>query len=190
MMIVAATCQVLIFGWIIGARRGVAEMNYGADFRVPRFVAFVIRFVTPTFLIVVLVMWAGTKLPSYWNGMNPEYKGLEARRNTYVDAIEEHFADEKLTEKQLEARAVSLLGPEGTPIAVASLPEWLRPEEAKAEEKGAAAAEDASIARFVFLGILVFYILLWVLSDLACRYRIKPMIERAENAGINSGAQI
>jgi SNF family Na+-dependent transporter len=190
MMIVAATCQVLIFGWIIGARRGVAEMNYGADFKVPRFVAFVIRFVTPTFLIVVLVMWAWTNLPSYWHGMDPEYKGLEARRTAYVTAIEEHFADEKLTEEQLEERAVSLLGPEGTPVTLASLPEWLRPEEAKAEEKGAAAAEDASIARFVFLGILVFYILLWVLSDLACRYRIKPMIERAENAGINSGAQI
>ena len=56
-MILAATGQILIFGWVIGAERGVKEMNRGAAFKVPWFMPFVIRFVTPLFLIVVLVMW-------------------------------------------------------------------------------------------------------------------------------------
>ncbi|MCH9001426.1 MAG: sodium-dependent transporter, partial [Planctomycetes bacterium] len=54
MMIVAALGQVLIFGWVVGAGRGIKEANRGADFQIPPFMVFVLKYVTPTFLITFL----------------------------------------------------------------------------------------------------------------------------------------
>ncbi len=183
MMIVAATCQVLIFGWIIGAARGVEEMNRGADLRVPKFMAFVIRFVTPTFLLIILVMWSYSKLPTYLDGMNPQTQGLTARHATYQEAVTAHYAEAELTEEAMTARIEELLGAKGDEIDAGTLPPWLQESHDAAEEAGRQASSDANIARLVFLGIVLFYILLIVLSDLACRHRIKWMIQQAERAG-------
>jgi len=70
-------------------------------------------------------------------------------------------------------------------VNVGALPEWLKTSQAEAEEAVSAARADANTARFVFLGILLFFILLYVLSDLACRNRIGQAIARAEQSGIN-----
>ena len=190
MMIVAATFQVLIFGWIIGAERGVKEMNRGADFHVPRFLAAMIRFVTPTFLIVILVMWSYDKLPDYLDGMNPRKQGTAAARAVYTRAIEGryHFPlyrifVEALDEEAIAAKVTELLGPEDQTIDVATLPDWLRSREKQAEESRQTAMHDANIARFVFLGILIFFIFLFAMSDIACRNRIGAMIQQVEGSG-------
>jgi SNF family Na+-dependent transporter len=183
MMIVAATFQVLLFGWIIGARRGVAEMNRGADFQVPSFLVYIIRFVTPTFLIVILVMWSYEKLPGYLDGMNPRKSGASAVRNAYTEAITEHFASEELDDEALGAKVAAILGPEDQAVDIATLPLWLRASDQRAEADREAAAADANIARFVFLGIVVFFILLIALSDIACRNRIGAMIRQTEGGG-------
>jgi len=180
MMIIAATFQVLIFGWIIGAERGVEEMNRGADVRVPRFVAFVIRYITPTFLIAILVGWSYTNLPGYLDGMNPVMQGSLARRTAYVEAIGEHYQGENLDNDALQAKVTELLGDEGAPIDANSLPQWLQATTATADQRHEEGAADANIARFVFLGIVLFFILLFVLSDIACRNRIGRVIEQVE----------
>ena len=186
-IIIAATCQVLIFGWVLGAERGVEEMNRGADFRVPKFIAFIIRYVTPTFLIVILIAWASINLPDYLRGMSPETAGLSAQRAVYVGAISERFADEEFSEEELENKAAELLGAEGAPIDPATLSPWLLEKEKEAEAARIEGGKDANIARFVFLGILVFYILLVALSDIACRTRIKRTLEQAESGGEGLG---
>jgi hypothetical protein len=198
MMIIAATCQVLLFGWIMGAERGVREMNRGADLQVPRFIAIVIRFITPAFLLIVLVMWAYTHGPDYWHGMDPERQGALAKRGVYVDTVGDHFADEELSDEQLTQRIEGVLGPEGAPVDETLLPDWLAsvtvevtedkslPIAEFAAETASKAATDAKIARFVFLGILAFFILLVALSDIACRNRIGRTIEDAERAGLDS----
>ena len=38
LLFVLATIQVIIFGWVLGADKGFAEMHKGAEFRLPGFV--------------------------------------------------------------------------------------------------------------------------------------------------------
>jgi hypothetical protein len=56
---------------------------------------------------------------------------------------------------------------------------------AKIAEAARAAVVDANVARFVFLGILLFFLLLYVLGDVACRNRIGRTIAQAEQSGID-----
>lgn len=196
LMIIAATCQVLIFGWIIGAERGVREMNRGADLHVPGFIAILIRYVTPLFLIVVLVMWAYTYGPDKLRGMNPSAQGIAAARDVYAEVIKDHINGEGLNDDQLAERVEAILGPENEAVDTDTLPEWLKfapieLEEGRfvtsteaAAEKASDAADDATIAMLVFLGIVGFFILLIALSDIACRNRIGRTIEAAERAGV------
>jgi NSS family neurotransmitter:Na+ symporter len=49
--------EVIIFGWIFGVKRGWQEMHKGADFKVPKFFRFVFKFITPAYILVILVVW-------------------------------------------------------------------------------------------------------------------------------------
>jgi hypothetical protein len=180
-MIVAATCQVLIFGWVIGATRGVREANRGADFPLPRFMPFVIRYVTPAFLIIILGAWSYTTFPRYIRGMSPDRAGTVAARGVYENALVEHFADEELSPEALKEKTGQILGAEGVPD---SMPEWLNELSAQAADARAEAEGDAGVARFVFIGLLVFFALLLGLTDIACRNRIGRTIRAAEASGV------
>lgn len=274
-MIFAATGLVIMFGWVIGAQRGVKEMNRGADFRVPRFMAFVIRFVTPAFLLVILVTWSWAKLPGYLNGMNPTVQGPKAARAkaeealALPDVLVRTLTDSALADEDALGAAVfdavdsvaspgdrdelaqwaaglrestramrfagpaerdaylaqkararlGLLPPLGAadvPLVVAGLmadDETLTPRQlvrrvvrltqksgdepdpamvgfviaVRKKMAGAAgrASFDAMIARFVFLGIILFLLLLYVLGDVACRNRIGRTIAQAEREGVD-----
>lgn len=184
LMIVAATCQVLIFGWVIGAEKGVREMNRGADLRVPRFMAFMIRYVTPTFLIVILVAWSWNRMPDYLDKMSPTYQGNIAEREVFDDAISEHYARLELDATNIDETTLEILGPVGEAVDTPRLPQWLQSTRTKAREAREEAAGDATVARFVFVGIVVIFILLVALSDIACRSRIGRMIEEAERRGV------
>jgi NSS family neurotransmitter:Na+ symporter len=100
MMILAALGQVIIFGWIIGAERGVKEANRGADIKIPRWMPPVIRYVTPTFLIVILGMWCYHNGPDRLKAMSPSLQGeiaekaAYADRGTYRKALSEMLEDE------------------------------------------------------------------------------------------------
>lgn len=54
-LIVFALAEVLIFGWIFGIDRGWAELNRGADLKLPTLYKHVIKYVTPVFILVVLI---------------------------------------------------------------------------------------------------------------------------------------
>ncbi len=54
-LIVFALAEVLIFGWIFGIDRGWAEITKGADLRLPTLYRLVIKYVTPLFILLVLV---------------------------------------------------------------------------------------------------------------------------------------
>jgi len=53
-LIVFALAEVLLFGWVFGIERGWAELTRGADIALPRIYRFVIKYVTPLFITVVL----------------------------------------------------------------------------------------------------------------------------------------
>ena len=54
-LVVFALCEAIIFAWIFGMDRAWEEITRGADMKVPRLFRFVIRYVTPSFLLVVFL---------------------------------------------------------------------------------------------------------------------------------------
>jgi hypothetical protein len=54
-IVVLALVQAIMYGWIFGIERGEQELHRGAHMRVPRFVQWVLKFVTPVFLFAILV---------------------------------------------------------------------------------------------------------------------------------------
>lgn len=62
---VLAIIQTLIFGWIFGAKRGLEELDQGADIRVPRIFPFIIKYVSPVYLLAIFTLWAWQKMGSY-----------------------------------------------------------------------------------------------------------------------------
>ncbi len=57
LIFVVATFQILLFGWVMGTEAGYAEIQRGAEITVPRFVMFVIKYISPLFLFVVFGLW-------------------------------------------------------------------------------------------------------------------------------------
>jgi SNF family Na+-dependent transporter len=64
LLIVLALFEVFLFGWILGADRGLRETNRGSDIRVPSFVAFLIRWVCPAYLLIILGGFAIQNFPA------------------------------------------------------------------------------------------------------------------------------
>ena len=52
-----AMFQTLLFGWVLGVDRGMAELDRGAEIRIPRLVGFVLKYVSPVYLAVVFAFW-------------------------------------------------------------------------------------------------------------------------------------
>jgi len=54
---VLATFQAILFGWVLGTRRGMEELDRGAGIRIPRFCGFLLKYVSPVYLIGVFALW-------------------------------------------------------------------------------------------------------------------------------------
>jgi SNF family Na+-dependent transporter len=84
-LVVFALIETVLFAWVFGMDRGWREMHQGAELRVPRVFYYVIKYVTPVFLILILtgyvfqpkIGWgdvagrvaAGEPLPAWeWSG--------------------------------------------------------------------------------------------------------------------------
>jgi len=57
MLFVQATFLVLIFGWGLGIERGWAIAHEGAEMRIPNIYRFIIKYVTPAFLLIVFLLF-------------------------------------------------------------------------------------------------------------------------------------
>jgi SNF family Na+-dependent transporter len=64
-IVVLAAAQTILFGWVFGVRRGVQFANDGAEMRLPGFFPFIIKYVTPAYLLIMLGMWCWSDLPKY-----------------------------------------------------------------------------------------------------------------------------
>ncbi|MBU1998687.1 MAG: hypothetical protein ABIG46_03385 [Candidatus Omnitrophota bacterium] len=53
----AATIETILFVWVFGVEKAWDEIHRGADMRVPRIYKFIIKYVTPLFLISIFGMW-------------------------------------------------------------------------------------------------------------------------------------
>jgi NSS family neurotransmitter:Na+ symporter len=54
---ILATFQVLLFGWVLGIERGYAEISHGAEIRIPYWFMYIIKYVSPVYLLAIFVIW-------------------------------------------------------------------------------------------------------------------------------------
>ncbi len=73
-LVVFALIEVLLFAWIFGMERGWGEIMKGTAIPVPRVFYYVIKYVTPLFLLCILVAWAIQDVPNkiFMVGVKPE----------------------------------------------------------------------------------------------------------------------
>lgn len=56
-LVLFATVEVILFGWIFGINKAWEEVHHGADMKIPRVYKYIIKYVTPVFLLAVLGAW-------------------------------------------------------------------------------------------------------------------------------------
>lgn len=61
--------QVILFAWVLGVDKGVAAANEGAEFKLPRIFSFVIKYISPVYLLIIFVLWSANNLPDYLKGL-------------------------------------------------------------------------------------------------------------------------
>ncbi len=59
-LVINGLIEVIIFGWIWGINNAWNEFTKGADIKVPRFFAYIIKYITPLYLLTILVYWLYT----------------------------------------------------------------------------------------------------------------------------------
>ena len=82
--VVSALVMIWMFGWVMGTDQGWAELTRGSGLRVPVIAKYVIKYITPLYLLVMLVLWL--------------------YRNTSVIAMT-HIAEPKVWKATLATRA-------------------------------------------------------------------------------------
>lgn len=56
-LVLFATVETILFGWVFGIERAWEEMHTGADIIIPRIYKFIIKYITPLFLLFILGFW-------------------------------------------------------------------------------------------------------------------------------------
>lgn len=62
---VLATVQVITVGWIFGVDRAKKEVARGAEMRIPEVFWFIIKYVSPLYLLTIFGLWCYYNLPGY-----------------------------------------------------------------------------------------------------------------------------
>ncbi|MCC6408680.1 MAG: sodium:calcium symporter [Planctomycetes bacterium] len=65
MIFVMAGVQVICFAWVVGMERGMKEAHEGAQMRIPAFYRFIIKYVSPLYLLAVFGAFCWQKVPGY-----------------------------------------------------------------------------------------------------------------------------
>lgn len=52
-----ATFQIILFGWVLGLDRGMAEINRGAEIRIPYWIGWIIKYISPVYLILIFLFF-------------------------------------------------------------------------------------------------------------------------------------
>jgi neurotransmitter:Na+ symporter, NSS family len=64
MILTLALIQSLLYGWALGIKRGEEEAHVGAHMRIPRFVQYMLKYVAPVYLVVILAAFLWNDVPA------------------------------------------------------------------------------------------------------------------------------
>jgi len=56
-LVLFALIESILFMWVFGAEKAWAEMNEGGDIQIPRFFFYIMKFVTPILLLIIMIWW-------------------------------------------------------------------------------------------------------------------------------------
>ncbi|MFA5156802.1 MAG: sodium-dependent transporter [Candidatus Omnitrophota bacterium] len=78
-LVLFATIETILFAWVFGIEKAWDEIHKGADMAVPKIYKFIIRYITPLFLFIILGMW-------FWQEWLPIIfmKNVSAQNRIYV----------------------------------------------------------------------------------------------------------
>ena len=73
-LVLVSLVEVILFGWVWGMKNSWKELNTGADIKVPKVFYYIIKYITPVFIIALLFAWSiQSALPELvMDGANPE----------------------------------------------------------------------------------------------------------------------
>jgi neurotransmitter:Na+ symporter, NSS family len=57
----------ILFAWVFGMDKGMHEINTGSDIQVPNFYRFIIKYITPTFILLVFLSSLVTPKNGDWD---------------------------------------------------------------------------------------------------------------------------
>lgn len=83
-ILVVAAVQIVAFGWVFGVDKGLAEAHHGASMRIPGVFRFVIKYVSPLFLLVVIVGFCINDLPGYLTTLFGDTANASDARKTWL----------------------------------------------------------------------------------------------------------
>ncbi len=98
-LVIFAVLEVILFAWVFGMGKGWAEINKGAELRVPRVFFFIIKWVTPTFLLVILAAYVFKPSPDWGPYVQARLRG----ESVAWDWADDGFIG-KLMHKDLDGR--------------------------------------------------------------------------------------
>lgn len=78
MIYILATIQMLIFVWKIGVDRGILEGNQGSQIQFPTIYRYIMKYITPYFLIIIFLAFMVQSLPEYIQKMDADYMASDA----------------------------------------------------------------------------------------------------------------
>ncbi|MEG8988485.1 sodium-dependent transporter [Ignavibacteria bacterium 4148-Me] len=56
-LVVFALIESILFMWVFGAEKAWQEMNEGGDIKIPRFFFYIMKFITPALLSIIMIWW-------------------------------------------------------------------------------------------------------------------------------------
>ncbi len=65
LIFVVAGTQLICFAWVFGVDEGLREAHVGSEIRIPRFYRFIIKYVSPVFLLTIFIGFCWTEVPDY-----------------------------------------------------------------------------------------------------------------------------
>ena len=60
-LVIFATVEAIMFGWVFGMDRAWEELHTGSDIKIPGVYRFIIKYITPLMLLTILVIWLWQK---------------------------------------------------------------------------------------------------------------------------------
>jgi SNF family Na+-dependent transporter len=66
-LVVFAMVEAILFAWVFGMDKGMHEINSGSDIQVPNIYRFIIKYITPTFILLVFLSSLVTPKDGNWD---------------------------------------------------------------------------------------------------------------------------